>query len=328
MNQEPVRDSPMTKPSFPSEKFVKEMAAMARKHPALGRGLETFCRFLQEIRTRHVFVALAEHAEKAPDIFFEQLERMIKNATSAGDPAGWPLHFVPDVYGRSAHLLHDIREDEAFTSQAREAVESKNSQLYYDRLFTLYEAMRSVSQRFQNESLNAIEVGVYRGGTSHYICSVLQKLHGNLSRFYCVDTFEGHSVQDLPEGNEGSHSPSMFSDTSFERVKASLGEFPFAEVLKARIQDVTEKMADRTFHFIHLDVDIFEPTLFALDFFIPRLAVGGIVCVDDYNKKTCPGVRSAIERVMLEKPGELMGFNTQTAQFLAVKLPPISGNKS
>jgi len=307
--------------SFPSEKFLKEVTAMARKNPTLGRGLETFARLLQEIRTRHIFVALARHAQRAPDTFFDQLERMIINATSAGEHADRPLHYVPDIYGRSAHLLRDIREEEAFYSLAKEVVESKKSQLYYDRLFTLYEAMRSVSQRFQGESLNAIEIGAYKGGTSRYICSVLQKLHGNQNRFYCVDTFEGHSAQDLPEGNEGSHSPAMFMDTSFEQVKGYLDEFPFAEVIKARIQDATERLANQTFHFIHLDVDIFEPTLFSLDFLLPRLAVGGILCVDDYNKKSCPGVRAAIEQVMLARPGELMGFNTQTAQFLAVKLP-------
>ena len=311
----------MTPPTFPSEKLLKEMAAMARKHPSLGKGIEIYCRLLQDIRTRHVFNALARHAESAPAAFFEQLERLIKNATGIGNSDGWPLHYVPDIYGRSAHLLHDIREDQTFFSLAREAVESNKSQLYYDRLFTLYEALCSVSRRFAAGSLNVAEVGVYRGGTSHFICSVLQNLDHEIDRFFCVDTFEGHSALDLPEGSEGAHVPRMFEETSFEGVQAYLGKFSFTEVLNSRIQDAAERLADRTFHFIHLDVDIYEPTLFALDFFIPRLAVGGMLCIDDYNKKTCPGVRGAIERVLAERPGELMGLNVQTAQFLAVKLP-------
>ena len=234
-------------------------------------------------------------------------------------------HVVPDIYGRNFHLRHDIREDADFKEAADHVIGRGTSLLYYDRLHTLYESIRNVSRLYPDARLNVVEVGVYRGGTSFFLCELLRKLHGSHARFYAIDTFEGHSAIDLPSGMEGRHSPKEFEKTSLESVSRLLSEFPFAAVIKDRIQGCAERLEPDRFHFVHLDVDIYEPTLFSLNLFLPRMVPGGIVCVDDFNKKSCPGVRRAVEEILSDGEPSIVRLDTQTAQCLLIKTAGVGG---
>ncbi|MFW5652494.1 MAG: TylF/MycF/NovP-related O-methyltransferase [Planctomycetota bacterium] len=42
-------------------------------------------------------------------------------------------------------------------------------------------------------------------------------------------------------------------------------------------------LADRRYRFVHIDVDVYEPTLACLEFFWPRLSPGGAIVIDDYG---------------------------------------------
>lgn len=54
-------------------------------------------------------------------------------------------------------------------------------------------------------------------------------------------------------------------------------------------------MADRRFSLVHIDVDIYRPTLDALEFFWDRVTPGGMVVCDDYGFSTCPGATAAMD---------------------------------
>ena len=60
------------------------------------------------------------------------------------------------------------------------------------------------------------------------------------------------------------------------------------------------------FQFIHLDVDLYQPTKDSLDFFYPKLAQGGIIVCDDYNFSTFPGAKKAWDEFFNDKRN---GFN-------------------
>ena len=57
------------------------------------------------------------------------------------------------------------------------------------------------------------------------------------------------------------------------------------------------EIADRRFAFVHIDVDLYEPTRDALEFFYPRLNEGAVLVVDDYGFTSCPGATRAAEEV-------------------------------
>ena len=111
----------------------------------------------------------------------------------------------------------------------------------------------------------------------------------------------------------------MFARTSHAAVVQLLSEFPFAGVIKGPIQECATSLDRSIFHFVHLDVDLHAPMLWSLACFLPRLAIGGIICVDDYNKKSCPGVRLAVEEAITHVADSVIVFPTDTAQCLIVK---------
>jgi macrocin-O-methyltransferase TylF-like protien len=55
------------------------------------------------------------------------------------------------------------------------------------------------------------------------------------------------------------------------------------------------EVAPRRFSFGHIDVDLYEPTRHAVEFFYPRLNDGGILVFDDFGFTTCPGAMVAIK---------------------------------
>jgi O-methyltransferase len=59
-------------------------------------------------------------------------------------------------------------------------------------------------------------------------------------------------------------------------------QFPRAELHPGWIPSAFSAVAGRSFSFVHLDVDLYQPTLDSLDFF-PRLADGGAIITDNYN---------------------------------------------
>jgi hypothetical protein len=206
-------------------------------------------------------------------------------------------HYVPDYYGRTAWKHLDIRTVQPFGDLAKEAIGHKKALLYYDRLYPIFQSLRNI-ERLPRPSggVNIAEVGVYRGGTSWFMASVLRALDITPATLHCFDTFEGHATEDIEGAWEGTHRAGKFNDTSFEGVKDYLKVFDNIRFHKGRVQDTAEAAGGGlTFQFAHLDVDIYEPMIYALHFFGDRLQAGGAMIVDDYGFRTCPGTKQAVD---------------------------------
>jgi len=230
------------------------------------------------------------------------------------------FHSAPKHIGASWHQLNDIRAIEHFGPLAKAVVDSNDGLLNYDRLYHLYQALESVAVCFRGEPLVCVEAGVFRGKTSEFICELLVPHATPGSSFFAVDTFEGHINLDLPQEIEGANHEGLFADTSEEAVRQLLSPFSFASVHKGRIQDVAAALPPKRFHFVHLDMDLHAPTLWALDFFAPRMPAGAVMILDDYDKKTCPGIKQALEEFDAAHPGTFLRWDLQSAQCLLVRL--------
>ena len=151
------------------------------------------------------------------------------------------------------------------------------------------------------------------------MASVAQKFFTGDIKMFSIDTFEGHSGKDLPLGKEGtSHAPGRFNDTDYETVSKYLQPFSFVTVIKNRVQNCTTILGKSTFSFVHLDVDLYAPTEFALDFFGSKMQREGIIVVDDYSYKTAPGIRKAVDEYC--RKTELIKFEMQTGQAVLIRL--------
>ena len=51
------------------------------------------------------------------------------------------------------------------------------------------------------------------------------------------------------------------------------------------------------FCLVHIDVDLYQPTLDAAEFFYQRLNPGGMLVCDDYGSLACPGAKQAMDEV-------------------------------
>jgi len=204
-------------------------------------------------------------------------------------------HIVPQYYGKHWHKQFDIREIPLFGELAGDVINQKKSSHYYDKLYYLHQALVNLSRvHSPSEPINIVEVGVYKGGTSYFMCRVLKSLGIN-AKLHIFDTFEGHQPEDLTKEFDGDHTIGTFTKTSYEMVEEYLNEFDNVEIFKGRIQDMWHKIEEKNISFFHLDVDIYEPTKFCLNNFDELLAVGGSFIIDDYGFRTCPGIKRAVD---------------------------------
>ena len=145
------------------------------------------------------------------------------------------------------------------------------------------------------------EVGCYRGAMSWLICQANQQVAGQQPRIHHLfDSFEGLSQ---PGANDGAHWQAGALACSERLVQANLA--PFAgrfRTYKGWVPERFGEVADRSFAFVHIDVDLHDPTLESLAFFYPRLSPGGILVCDDYGFTSCPGAMLACDHYLQGKP--------------------------
>ncbi len=156
------------------------------------------------------------------------------------------------------------------------------------------------------------EVGVYRGASARVICEA----KGDRP-LYLFDTFEG-----LPEpGQLDSAFKKGEYACSLESVRQYLSGFPNVDFFQGYFPGTSGPVQARCFSFVHLDVDLYESTFAALEFFYPRMSPGGIILSHDYV--IFPGVRSAFDEFFAQKPEPVVELSGN--QCLVVKVASLSG---
>jgi len=227
-------------------------------------------------------------------------------------------HYVPDYYGPAAPKMINIRSLSQFSPLANKVIEQGRTLLYYDRLYTIYQAIGHIIKLPEIRDSNIAEIGVYKGGGSYFIASLLAKLGFDSITLYCIDTFDGHASQDVKK--EDPHQWALsFNDTSLESVKNYLSQFKNVKIVKGRIQEMSQNIVEEQFSFVHLDMDLYDPTSYALGFFDDRIIQKGIILVDDYGFLTCEGVKKAVDEFMSDN-NKYFGIALLTGQYIMVRL--------
>jgi hypothetical protein len=96
-------------------------------------------------------------------------------------------------------------------------------------------------------------------------------------------------------------------------VRRNLGRFDFVVYHRGWIPKRFESVAEQAFSFVHLDVDLYQPTLDSLLFFYDRLQPGGILLCDDYGFANCPGARRALDEFFADKVEKIVSLPTGQA---------------
>lgn len=162
----------------------------------------------------------------------------------------------------------------------------------YNRIRTFELIVEEICEK--NVCGSVAELGVFKGEFAKYINAAFpQKI------CYLFDTFEGFRVSEAIEekqaGNCGDAFIERFKDTN-ESVVIQKMLFPKQIICKKGLFPESLDTLEDTFAFVSLDVDFEQAIYDGLDYFYPRLNVGGYMFVHDYNSATLKGVRNAINR--------------------------------
>lgn len=142
-----------------------------------------------------------------------------------------------------------------------------------------------------------IEMGVFEGATT---ISMAQYLRGTGidKKIYACDTYSG-----LPyDGKAGLDDMLKRGEctASFEKfwgnVKAAGVEDWIIPVPGLVEETLYTELADNKFCFAFLDMDLYEPTSFAVRYLEDRMTLGGVMGFHDYRFERCPGIEVVVDQ--------------------------------
>ena len=174
-----------------------------------------------------------------------------------------------------------------------------------ERLWLLDQASRSLAE------LDGcfVECGTYKGASASFLCK-------NASPSRTVHVFDSWSGLSEPGSADGSYWQAGDMKSGRDEAERVLSPYSNACYHQGWIPEVLQTFEESSVAFIHLDLDLYAPTLEALVFFWPHLVSGGMVICDDSGFTTCPGARLAMRSFDF---GDAKILDLPTGQTMVVK---------
>jgi hypothetical protein len=149
------------------------------------------------------------------------------------------------------------------------------------------------------------EFGVGGGAISKVIYGAMNEV----STLLCFDTFEGFAEEDVKIENEmfsRNIDVSMLSGSSIDAVRKCIiaddnSESKRLEIVKGRLPSSFEQYLDRRFRFVHIDLDLYEPTRAMVEILYDQVLPGGVMMFHDYGCSLFPGVKRAVDEYFAKR---------------------------
>lgn len=135
------------------------------------------------------------------------------------------------------------------------------------------------------------EVGAYKGDSAEIVCRAKDDC-----RFYVFEAFTG--LPSPSRGVDARFRKALFSSEE-QKLRRRLQHHPNTTVITGYFPESAACVSHETFSLVHLDLDLYAPTLAALEFFYPRMLPGGRIITHDYSQ--CEGVWKAVDEFLLNK---------------------------
>ena len=180
-----------------------------------------------------------------------------------------------------------------------------------ERNFTVYQMIKVHNEIFKGKKTNIIEFGVDRGGT----LTTISKFVKDESEIYALDSF-GFFANDI-KSNITNYDPHYLGrykpftkETRFKSFDYLTLEKQLNGILEKKESnlnlikcyfpekidnEVFKKISSIKYSFVHVDFDLYKPTLDVIKFIIPRLEKNAIILLDDYNLINQEGVKWAVK---------------------------------
>jgi len=198
-----------------------------------------------------------------------------------------------------------------------------------ERNFTLYQVLKLHNSIFTKNHKNIIEFGVFRGSS----LMTITKFVNDQTDIYGIDQF-GEYADQLEFNNKYddhyiNYNPfnktDCFKYFDYKKLEEKLND----PTKKKRVKilpwcfpkNVNQKdydlLKNLKFSFVNLDLDLYEATLAAINFVLPRLEQNAIILMDDFNFINQTGVSKAVkdsnlslDKTIQTSSGQLIYFNT------------------
>jgi hypothetical protein len=153
----------------------------------------------------------------------------------------------------------------------------------------------------QNHGGAFAEVGAFKGDSAEVVCRAKEE-----RRFYVFEAFAG--LPSPSEGVDARFHKGLFASTE-KQLRTRLQRYPNTTIIAGYFPETAACAWRERFSFVHLDLDLYQPTGAALQFFYPRMLPGGRIIVHDYGQ--CEGVWRAVDEFLADKPepAEPMGLS-------------------
>jgi hypothetical protein len=201
-----------------------------------------------------------------------------------------------------------------------------------ERIIALCEAVRYADRHRIAGAF--VECGVWRGGSSLAAALMFAELGDATREFYLFDTFEGMSAPTEFDRRARDAAPAasllatsdrdekIWCVSSLEEVRANLAgagcPMGRTRLVEGRVEDTIPGAAPAEIAILRLDTDWYESTRHELEHLYPRLAVGGVLIIDDYG--AWEGARRAVDEFIDATGAALLLNRIDETGRIAVKL--------
>lgn len=214
----------------------------------------------------------------------------------------WPYTRLPDI-GRL------IDNDQDFAAGFHQV--SPEADYTYERKFNLDQLFKLVL----HVEGDVAECGTYKGSSAFFMARHI--IGSELNKHLCLfDSFQGLSAPADMDGDWWTQGDLAGSIDDVKRILQSLGDTAFVEFYPGWIPERFGDVSERRFCFVHIDVDLAQPTKASLAFFYPRLSKGAVMLFDDYGFDSCPGVTQVVDEFMADKREPLINLSAGGAFFI------------
>lgn len=212
--------------------------------------------------------------------------------------AAVPVRRWPSLFGQ----LYDVRVPSRIREQSPPATRGPaNTNVLFDLLDEIKPVPGDIA-----------ECGVYRGGT--LIPMALYVSQQSLDvKLYGFDSFAGFGNTidtDLALGGAADSEKHRggFSSTSQEYVQSridALGLKDCVVLVNGYFAQAFSEIPARPWRFVHIDGDTYEAYRACLEYFWPKLSVGGIILFDEYQDPPWPGCDQAVNEFVRQRGIEI-----------------------
>ncbi|MFH1671076.1 MAG: TylF/MycF/NovP-related O-methyltransferase [Patescibacteria group bacterium] len=171
---------------------------------------------------------------------------------------------------------------------------------------TFYKLLRQVI--LQDVPGGVVELGCAHGNTSAFIAKTIRRFNSD-KEFHVYDSFRGLPAPTVEDGENN-----MFLEGEFCAPKEafkknflrSSGQCELPIIHEGWLKDTLPQALPEHVAFAYVDVDLYEPTFYALTHLYSRLSPGSVVYIDDYRHPRFPGVERAVDKFLRDKPEEIV----------------------